>query len=113
MSEELKLSDQLAIDRTRLAAERKAEQTREVLQRFTLRAYRRPPTSAEVERLVHLATNAEAAGESGQLLAGLALLLQGAADRDAREEQEDGHENEREVGFEAHGREGTGMFFHE
>jgi mono/diheme cytochrome c family protein len=41
-----------------------AEQTREVLRRFALRAYRRPPTGAEVERLVRLVTNAEAAGES-------------------------------------------------
>lgn len=52
----------------------KAEQTREVLQRLALRAYRRPPSGAEVERLARLVETTEAAGESWE--AGVQAALQ-------------------------------------
>lgn len=51
-----------------------AEQTREILRRFASRAYRRPATTDEVERLAKLAESASAAGESWE--AGLQLAMQ-------------------------------------
>lgn len=42
-------------------------QTREVIARFVRRAYRRPPTAAEVDRLVKLADTAIAASESWEV----------------------------------------------
>lgn len=52
----------------------KAEQTREVLLRFASRAYRRPATKDEVERLAGLAESASAGGQSWE--AGLQLAMQ-------------------------------------
>lgn len=57
-------------------ADKPAEQTREVLRRFALRAYRRPPTSAEVERLVRLASDAQVAGAAWE--AGIKTAMQAA-----------------------------------
>ena len=51
-----------------------AEQTREILARFATRAYRRPATKEEVDRLVKLVESAEAAGEKWE--AGLQLAVQ-------------------------------------
>jgi hypothetical protein len=51
-----------------------AEQTREVLERFAGRAYRRPATEAEVRRLVQIAEAAQARGERRE--AGIALAMQ-------------------------------------
>lgn len=50
-----------------------AEQTREVLQRFTRRAYRRPPTEAELDQLARLVTAAQAKGDSWTASVQLAL----------------------------------------
>jgi hypothetical protein len=52
----------------------KAEQTREVLQRFAARAYRRPATGDEVERLAGLAEAAVNGGKTWE--AGLQLAMQ-------------------------------------
>ena len=58
-----------------LAADKpQAEQTREVLRRFATRAYRRPATSDEVERLAGLAESAVSGGQSWE--AGLQLAMQ-------------------------------------
>jgi mono/diheme cytochrome c family protein len=57
-------------------AKPKREQTRQVLSRFASKAYRRPATLAEVERLVKLAEGAEARGEKWE--AGIQLALQAA-----------------------------------
>jgi hypothetical protein len=51
-----------------------AEQTREVLRRFVTRAYRRPPTRDELERLAKLVEEAQAAGEKWE--AGIQLAVQ-------------------------------------
>ncbi len=51
----------------------KAEKTREVLARFAARAYRRPATSEEVDRLVKLAESAEARGEKWEAAMQLAM----------------------------------------
>ena len=51
-----------------------AQQTREILQRFASRAYRRPATTDEVERLARLAESAVAGGQPGE--AGLQLAMQ-------------------------------------
>ncbi|HPM82421.1 MAG TPA: DUF1592 domain-containing protein [Candidatus Anammoximicrobium sp.] len=51
-----------------------AEQTREILRRFASRAYRRPATTDEVERLAKLAESALAAGQSWE--SGLQLAMQ-------------------------------------
>ncbi|NLF67970.1 MAG: DUF1592 domain-containing protein [Candidatus Anammoximicrobium sp.] len=51
-----------------------AEQTREILRRFATRAYRRPATVEEVERLAKLAESAGTAGGSWE--AGLPLAMQ-------------------------------------
>nr|MCU0980347.1 DUF1592 domain-containing protein [Pirellulaceae bacterium] len=51
-----------------------AEQTREVLRRFATRAYRRPATSDEVERLAGLAESAIQGGQSWE--AGVQLAMQ-------------------------------------
>ncbi len=51
-----------------------SEQTREVLRRFATRAYRRPATGDEVERLVGLAESAISAGQPWE--AGLQLAMQ-------------------------------------
>jgi mono/diheme cytochrome c family protein len=50
------------------------EQTREVLTRFASRAYRRPATAAEVERLIKLVDDAEARGEKWE--AGIRFAVQ-------------------------------------
>jgi hypothetical protein len=50
-----------------------AEQTREVLRRFATRAYRRPATSDEVERLAGLAESAIQGGQSWEAGAQLAM----------------------------------------
>jgi hypothetical protein len=50
------------------------EQTREVLTRFASRAYRRPATAAEVERLVKLVEDVEARGDKWE--AGIQLAMQ-------------------------------------
>ncbi len=52
----------------------KKEQTREVLERFATRAYRRPATPAEVARLVKLVESAEAQGEKWE--SGIQLAMQ-------------------------------------
>lgn len=60
----------LAVDE----AKPKREQTREVLTRFASKAYRRPATEAEVERLVKLVEAAESRGEKWE--AGVQLAMQ-------------------------------------
>ncbi len=60
----------LAVD----AAKPKREQTREVLSRFAAKAYRRPATADEVERLVKLVEAAEAHGDKWE--AGVQLAMQ-------------------------------------
>jgi mono/diheme cytochrome c family protein len=50
------------------------EQAREILTRFASRAYRRPATGAEVERLLRLVDDAQARGEKWE--AGIQLALQ-------------------------------------
>ncbi|WP_241180042.1 DUF1592 domain-containing protein [Humisphaera borealis] len=52
----------------------KATQTRQIMERLTLRAYRRPPTKDEVDRLCKLVEQTEAAGEKWE--AGLQMALQ-------------------------------------
>ncbi len=54
-----------------------AEQSREVLQRFASRAYRRPATTAEVDRLCKLAEQALAAGDKweGAMQLGMQAVL--------------------------------------
>lgn len=52
----------------------KREQTREILSRFASRAYRRPATSAEVDRLVRIVADAESRGQKYE--AGIQLALQ-------------------------------------
>ncbi len=51
------------------------EATREILERFAAKAYRRPVTKAEVDRLAKLVEKAEKAGEPWE--AGIRLALQG------------------------------------
>lgn len=51
-----------------------AEQTREILRRFASRAYRRPATTEEVDRLARLAESAAAAGQPWE--GGLQLAMQ-------------------------------------
>lgn len=53
-----------------------AEQTREVLSRFALRAYRRPPRSDEVDRLVQLAESVIQSGQKWE--AGIKFAMQAA-----------------------------------
>jgi hypothetical protein len=48
-------------------------QTREILERFATRAYRRPATKDEVERLVKLALDVEKKGERWEAAVGLAM----------------------------------------
>lgn len=50
------------------------EQAREILTRFASRAYRRPATTAEVDRLLHLVDDAQARGDKWE--AGVRLALQ-------------------------------------
>lgn len=51
-----------------------ADQTREIVERFALRAFRRPPTAEEITRLVKLIESVEA--EGGKWEAGLQLAIQ-------------------------------------
>ena len=51
----------------------KIEQTREVLARFASRAYRRPPTTDEVDRLANLADAAQKRGDSWEAAMQLAM----------------------------------------
>ena len=46
------------------SAKKQAEKTREVLSRFVRRAFRRPPTANELDRVIRLAENVERSGES-------------------------------------------------
>ena len=55
------------------AATTKAQQTREVLTRFANRAYRRPATDDELNRLIHLAERAESAGEKWEAALPMAM----------------------------------------
>ncbi|MCZ2340808.1 MAG: DUF1592 domain-containing protein [Bacteroidales bacterium] len=52
-----------------------AEQTREILTRFVSRAYRRPATAEEVQRLIRLVQSAQSSGKSWE--AGLQLAMTG------------------------------------
>ena len=52
----------------------RAEQTREIVTRFATRAFRRPATPAEIERLVKVVAGAETRGQSWE--AGVQLMVQ-------------------------------------
>jgi hypothetical protein len=51
-----------------------ATRSREVLSKFLLRAYRRPPTSAEIDRVVAIADDAERDGRTWELAVARAML---------------------------------------